>query len=104
LPISIPFFVRGRNRSGQESLEFATALNVSRGGMLLAMRRYLDPGTAISLEVPVALVHKARLPHSVFLLYATVMRCTRERDYFLLGLRFEEPLIDVPSTQLTKLG
>ena len=104
LPISIPFFVRGRNASGQESLVFAPALNVSGGGVLLAMRCYLEPGTGISLEVPVAVVHKAQLPHSVFRLYATVMRCTRERDYFLLGLRFEEPLIDVPSTQLTKVG
>ena len=93
LPISIPFFVRGRKAGGEEFLEFATALNLSAGGILLATRRYLEPGTQISLEVPVALVNKAQLPRSVSLLHATVLRCTPDRQYFLLGLRFEEPLI-----------
>ena len=93
LPISIPFFVRGRKAGGEEFLEFATALNLSAGGILLATRRYLEPGTQLSLEVPVALVNKAQLPRSVSLLHATVLRCTPDRQYFLLGLRFEEPLI-----------
>lgn len=93
LPISIPFFVRGRKSTGEEFLEFATALNLSAGGVLLATRRYLDPGTQISLEVPVALVSKAQLPRSVSLLHATVLRCTPDRQYFLLGLQFDEPLV-----------
>lgn len=93
LPISIPFFVRGRKLTGEDFLEFATALNLSAGGVLLATKRYLDPGTQISLEVPIALVNKAQLPRSVSLLHATVLRCTPDRQYFLLGLQFEEPLI-----------
>jgi len=93
LPISIPFFVRGKKGSGEEFLEFATALNLSAGGVLLAMRRYLEPGTELSLEVPIALVNKAQLPRSVSLLHATVLRCTPDRQYFLLGLQFDEPLI-----------
>jgi hypothetical protein len=93
LPISIPFFVRGKNASGEEFLEFATALNLSAGGVLLATRRYLDPGTEISLEVPVALVNKAQLPRSVSLLHASVLRCTADRQYFLLGVQFHEPLL-----------
>ena len=93
LPISIPFFVRGRKGSGEEFLEFATALNLSAGGVLLAARRFLEPGTQISLEIPVALVNKAQLPRSVSLLHATVLRCTADRQYFLLGLQFDEPLI-----------
>ena len=96
LPISIPFFVRGQKGSGEEFLEFATALNLSAGGALLATRRFLDPGTRISLEVPVALVNKAQLPRSVSLLHATVLRCTADRQYFLLGLQFQEPLISGP--------
>lgn len=96
LPISIPFFVRGRNANGDEFLEFATALNLSAGGVLLAARRYLDPGTEISLEIPVALVNKAQLPRSVSLLRATVLRCTADRQYFLLGLQFHEPLLSQP--------
>lgn len=93
LPISIPFFVRGRKSTGEEFLDFATALNLSAGGVLLAARRYLDPGSKISLEVPVALVHKAQLPRSISLLHATVLRCLPDRQYFLLGLQFAEPLI-----------
>ena len=93
LPISIPFFVRGKKVTGEEYLEFATALNLSAGGVLLATRRYLDPGTQISLEVPVALVNKAQLPRSVSLLHATVLRCVPDRQYFLVGLQFDEPLI-----------
>jgi PilZ domain len=93
LPISIPFFVRGKKGNGDDFLEFATALNLSAGGVLLATRHYLDPGSHISLEVPVALVNKAQLPQSVSLLNATVLRCTPDRQFFLLGLRFDEPLI-----------
>ena len=93
LPISIPFFVRGRKLTGEDFLEFATALNLSAGGVLLATKHYLDPGTQISLEIPIALVNKAQLPRSVSLLHATVLRCTPDRQYFLLGLQFEEPLI-----------
>ena len=94
LPISIPFFVRGTTAAGEEFLEFATALNLSAGGVLLATRRYLDPGTQISLEIPVALVNAAQLPRSVSLLQATVLRCTADRQYFLLGLQFQEPLLN----------
>ena len=94
LPISIPFFVRGNKGAGEEFLEFATALNLSAGGVLLATKRYLDPGTEITLEIPVALVNKAQLPRSVSRLRATVLRCTPDRQYFLLGLQFQEPLLE----------
>jgi hypothetical protein len=94
LPISIPFFVRGSKAGGEEFLEFATALNLSAGGLLLATRRYVEPGTQISLEVPVALVNKAQLPHSISLLQAKVLRCTPDRQYFLLGLQFDQPLLN----------
>lgn len=93
LPISIPFFVRGTSASGEEFLEFATALNLSAGGVLLAARRYMDPGTQLSLEIPVALANKAQLPRSISQLQATVLRCTADRQYFLLGLQFHEPLL-----------
>ncbi len=93
LPISIPFFVRGTSASGEEFLEFATALNLSAGGVLLATRRYIDPGTQISLEIPVALANKTQLPRSVSQLQATILRCTADRQYFLLGVQFREPLI-----------
>lgn len=91
LPISIPFFVRGRNSKGG-FLEFAVALNVSAGGALLATRRYLDVGMQITLEVPVSLAVKAQLPHPVSFLQATVVRAVRTPQHFLAGVQFTEPL------------
>ena len=93
LPISIPFFMRGSKTTGEEFLEFSTALNISAGGALLATTWYLEASTHITLEVPIALANKAQLPHSVSQIDATVLRCTPERHYFLLGLQFAEPLI-----------
>lgn len=94
LPISVPFFIRGEKDNGEELLEFASALNLSAGGALLASRKPLDPGALVRLEIPVALVNKAQLPRSVFLLPAKLMRCTPDREYFLLGFEFESPLVD----------
>jgi hypothetical protein len=94
LPLSIPFFMRGNRATGEEFLEFASALNLSAGGVLLASRKYVDAGTSVKLEIPVALVNKAQLPRSVSLLGATVLRCTPDRQYFLLGMEFKTPLVD----------
>jgi len=49
---SVPLLVRGRNATSGEFLEFATALDLSAGGVLLAILRYVEPGTEISLKVP----------------------------------------------------
>ena len=45
LPISIPFFVRGRKLTGEDFLEFATALNLSAGGVY-------SPPSATSILAP----------------------------------------------------
>ena len=54
LPLAIPVFVRSRDGKGKEFLEFATALNVSAGGMLVAIRRALPAIAQIRLEIPSA--------------------------------------------------
>ena len=54
LPLSIPVFVRGIDEAGKEFLEFATALNISAGGVLLATRRSLPKSASVALEIPVA--------------------------------------------------
>src|SRR5215472_8912544 len=78
LPITIPFFLRGRKEGGEKFLEFSTALNLCAGGVLLATRRFFEPGSKISLEIPVALANKAQLPRSISLFYATVRRCVAD--------------------------
>jgi hypothetical protein len=91
LPISIPLFVRGVNSNGEEFLEFSTALNLSAGGVLLAMRSYLEAGMTISVEVPPSL-HQPQLPRPSWRFHAKVLRSVRSRHYFLMGLEFETPL------------
>ena len=54
LPLAIPVFVRSCDGHGKEQLEFATALNVSAGGMLVAVRRALPAFTHLRLEIPSA--------------------------------------------------
>src|SRR5258708_19729065 len=54
LPLAIPVFVRTQSETEKEFLEFATALNVSAGGMLVAVRRSIPSTSHVSLEIPSA--------------------------------------------------
>jgi hypothetical protein len=95
LPLAIPVFVRSRDDKGKECLEFATALNVSAGGMLVAVRRVLGPSAAISLEIPSApLAALAALPRASRNLRAKTLRMTHAEGYHLLGLKFLRPLLN----------
>src|SRR5579862_1226087 len=97
LPLAIPVFVRSRDRKGKEFLEFATALNVSAGGMLVAIRRVLPPVAQLRLEIPSAPVAAlAPLPKAARTLRAKTLRTTPAEGYYLLGLKFSRPLILAP--------
>lgn len=94
LPLAIPVFVRGRDGKGKEFLEFATALNVSAGGMLVAIRRVLPAIARIRLEIPSAPVAAlALLPRASRTLRAKALRATPAEGYYLLGLKFARPLL-----------
>jgi hypothetical protein len=94
LPLAIPVFVRCRDGNGKEFLEFATALNVSAGGMLVAIRRVLPPIAQIRLEIPSAPVAAlALLPSASRTLRAKALRTTPAEGYYLLGLKFARPLL-----------
>lgn len=97
LPLAIPVFVRTHDDKGKEFLEFATALNVSAGGMLVAVRRVLPGSAAIQLEIPSApLAALASLPKTSRNLRARAMRTTHAEGYHLLGLKFARPLLASP--------
>ena len=103
LPLAIPVFVRSRDDKGNDCLEFATALNVSAGGMLVAVRRVLAPSATISLEIPSApLAALAPLPRSSRNLRAKALRMTHAEGYHLLGLKFLRPLLNSPSLDGTR--
>jgi hypothetical protein len=94
LPLAIPVFVRSHDGKGNEFLEFATALNVSAGGMLLAVRRVLPLTKLIRLEIPSAPVAAlALLPRVARHLQARALRNTPAEGYYLLGLKFSRPLL-----------
>jgi hypothetical protein len=93
LPLAIPVFVRSRDGKGKEFLEFATALNVSAGGMLVAIRRVLPAVAQIRLEIPSAPVAAlAPMPKAARTLQARTLRTTPAEGYYLLGLKFSRPL------------
>ena len=103
LPLAIPVFVRSRDEKGKEVLEFATALNVSAGGMLVAVRRVLSSSATILLEIPSApLVALASLPASSRNLRARALRTTHAEGYHLLGLKFSRPLLKSSSPNLVR--
>lgn len=93
LPLAIPVFVRSRDGKGKEFLEFATALNVSAGGMLVAIRRTLPPVAQLRLEIPSApIAALAPLPQAARTLHAKTLRTTPAEGYYLLGVKFSRPL------------
>jgi hypothetical protein len=94
LPLAIPVFVRARDDKGKEFLEFATAVNVSAGGMLVAVRRVLPAVEQVELEIPSAPVAAvALLPNVQRNLRARALRSTPAEGYYLLGLKFSRPLL-----------
>jgi hypothetical protein len=95
LPLAIPVFVRSRDEKGKEFLEFATALNVSAGGMLLAVRKGLASAAEILLEIPSApMAGLTELPKTARNLRAKALRSTQSVGCHLLGLKFARPLLN----------
>ena len=95
LPLAIPVFVRSQAESDKEFLEFATALNVSAGGMLVAVRRSLPSAAQVSLEIPSApLAALTNLPNVTRNLRAKVLRMQHGEGYNLVGLKFSRPLLN----------
>ncbi len=95
LPLAIPMFVRSRDEKGKEFLEFATALNVSAGGALVAVRRSLPLSAQVSLEIPSApLASAAALPKAYRIVRARSVRVTHAEGYHLIGLKFSHPLLN----------
>ena len=104
LPLAIPVFVRSRDDKGKEFLEFATSLNISGGGALVAVRRALPLSAQVLLEIPSApLMASSSLPKPSRTLKARTVRVTHTEGYTLLGLKFIHPVTDpIDSRRPTK--
>jgi hypothetical protein len=95
LPLAIPVFVRGRGEQNKEFLEFATALNVSAAGMLVAIRHSLLVLDEVSLEIPSApLAISDGLPRTTRALRGKVVRSERADGFSVVGLKFLRPLVE----------
>src|SRR5437588_2656473 len=97
LPLAIPVFVRSRDEKGKEFLEFATALNVSAGGALIAVRRALPLAAQVLLEIPSApLAATTSLPKASRTLRARTLRVNHAEGYHLVAMKFSHPLANHP--------
>ena len=93
LHLAIPVFIRTSNGNGQDSLEFASAINISAGGALVVVRRSLPKSTAVCLEIPSPPIG----PHSGLPSFSRTIRAktvwvNHFNDYHLMGLKFTRPL------------
>ena len=94
LPLPIPVLFEVATHKGKDLLEFATALNVSAGGALVAMHGSLRPATQVSLEIPSApLPTSAPVRKNSRNLRAKVVRVSHAEGYNLLGMKFIQPLL-----------
>src|SRR5437879_10280800 len=101
LPLAIPAFIRGVNGQGRELLEFGTLLNESAGGVLLAIRKPLRRWSRVTLEIPSApLIKSLKLPRTMRMLRARVIRIAYADGSNLCGLQFVRPLAELPKTAI----
>ena len=105
LPLAIPVFVRRKDGNDRELLEFATALNVSAGGALVAVRRSLPLSSQVLLEVPSApLTSTADLPSVSRNLQARTVWATYKDGYQLAGLKFSQALLAPAPSRVLRRG
>ncbi len=97
LPLAIPVFVRGLDPNGKQFIEFATALDISVGGALLAIQRHLPKGSRILLELPATPGPHAKITREVKqIVTARLVRVTDGDHCQLFGLKFQRPLLKKP--------
>jgi hypothetical protein len=94
LQLAIPVFIRARDGAGKDSLEFATAINISAGGALVVVRRSLPKSAVVSLEIPSAPIGPIQgiMKTSSRVMQARAVWVTHLDDHHLLGLKFARPL------------
>ncbi len=100
LPIAIPVFVRGVDDRGKEFMEFTSALNISAGGALLAVRRYMKRSSRVTLEIPSApLPQLEGAPQVVRNIRGEVVRVTHSDHGHLWALKFTRLLPELASNR-----
>lgn len=89
ISLAFPVFIHGTNREGEHVLEFGTALNVSAGGVLVALKK-TPAGKDVMLEMPVSPGFYA--DNSFRMIEGTIVRTQAGEQYTYIGLQFKTPL------------
>ncbi len=92
LPISFPVFIRSVDQFGKPFRELATVLNVSAGGLMLAMSPRRIPDTNVILDMPVGEVLPRTAKASTREIPARIVWSVSHTRCRLLGLKFPDLL------------
>ena len=103
LPICVPMFVHWSSDQGRELNEFATALNISAGGALLAMHRCAPIGTKVRIEIPCApVINNVQPGKAVNHFYAEVVRIETSGTTHVVGAQFVPPVTSITLSEMEK--
>jgi hypothetical protein len=91
IPLAFPVFVHGVDQDGRSTLEFGTVINVSAGGLLVALKR-LPAEKDVLIEMPVSPAFYPEAPPSFRLLESTIVRTHPGKEHVYVGMQFKTPL------------
>lgn len=96
LPLSVPIFIRGVDEYGRKFIEFSTSVDISAGGLLVGLQRFLPVGSKVVIEIPVS-QHKVSRGKQVGsprnVIPARTIRSQSHHEHGqLVALKFHRPL------------
>jgi PilZ domain-containing protein len=93
VPMCVPLFIRGVDERGKSFLDLATAVNVSIGGALVAVRRHAAVEAKITLELPASPIAEfEELTGAARQMAGAIVRIDTGSRFHLWAVRFDQPL------------
>jgi PilZ domain len=92
LSIAFPVFLHGTDAEGGSLLEFGTAVNVSAGGALIAVK-HAPKCKDVLLEMPVPAGFSSQPTFSHRMIEGKIVRSQPGSAHTYLGLEFTKPLL-----------
>jgi hypothetical protein len=89
IALAFPVFIHGTNKAGKSVLEFGTALNVSAGGLLVALK-HVPAEKNVTIEMPVPPGFYSE--NSFTMIESTIVRTQAAQQHVYVGLEFKTPL------------
>jgi hypothetical protein len=102
LPLAFPILVRGKDAAGRPFVEFGSAVNISAGGALIGLNRFIPSGATVTLEIPCSVVSSTSATAGKKQLAARAVRVDALDEKHLLGLEFHKPLIQPAGSSARK--